>query len=479
MSEFSMYDGLGLAKLVKDKEITPTELVELSLKGIEKINPTLNAVWNVLAETAEREIQKGFPDGPFHGVPFLIKELVLHAANVPVNMGSRLGKGFTAPEDSELMKRFRQAGLVLVGTTTTPEFGYSFTTEAVFYDPTHNPWDPKRSTGGSSGGSAAAVAAGITPIAHANDGAGSIRVPAACNGLVGLKPTRGRVPVGPDYSEPVNGLGLEFALTKSVRDTAALLDAVSGPDIGCYAWAERPQRPFFEQLFDKPRKLKIAWRKDPLYDVPVSEECIHALKETVRLCEELGHELVEDSPKINVEEFLGATFTIWAAFVNETVKTVAELMDRVPSVDNLEQANWVTYLYGEKLKASDLLKALDVNNRVSRAVGQFFTKYDVLLSPTTPCPPWLLGELNSNAKGMDAKTWFTDMFRYGPFTCLFNTTGQPAISLPLGWSNAGLPIGMHFAGRYGDEATLLQLAKQLEEARPWRGRLPKIHVSKV
>ena len=476
LSEYANFDGLGLAELIRRGEVTPRELKDLALAAIEKMNPKLNSVVQVLAEQAEKEIQAGLPDGPFKGVPFLIKEIVLHAAGIPVNMGSHLAQGLTLPHDTELMARYRKAGLVTVGTTPTPEFGYNANTEALLHGSTHNPWDTSRSPGGSSGGSGASVAAGIVPLAHANDGGGSIRIPASCCGLVGLKPTRGRVPTGPDYGEILNGIAVEFALTRSVRDAAALLDAVAGPDPGCYAWAEPPRMPFAQAAASTPAKLRIAWMDKALTGVPVDPECVQALRNTVKLCSELGHEMVEAAPAIDAEAHSLATLRVWGANLANMMDGVAGLLQRTPSEKNLESGSWACYQYGKRLTATELLQALDSYTMVSRSLGAFFREYDVLLSPTTAHPPLPLGELNQNRPGLTAEEWTRQIFTYAPFTNICNTTGLPAISLPLAWSAGGLPIGMQFAGRFADEVTLLQLAGQLEKAQPWKDRRPALHV---
>lgn len=477
LSQYSAYYGTGLAELVRQKEVTPKELKNAALEGIAKVNPKLNAVVHVLSEQADKEIDSGLPDGPFKGVPFLIKEMVLHASGVPSSMGSRLAEGISFPYDCELMARFRKAGLVTVGTTTTPEFGYSGTTESLLYGATHNLWNLAHSPGGSSGGSGAAVAAGIVPFAHANDGGGSIRVPASCNGLVGLKPTRGRVPTGPDYGESLNGLGIEFALTRSVRDAAAQLDAVAGPDTGCYAWAESPKRPYRDEISSPPQRLRIAWTAKPTSGVRVDKECLDVLYETVKLCEELGHEMIEAAPEIDNDLHMLATLRFWTANLTNWINGLARVLNRTPSEQNLESAIFACYRFGQTITATEFLEALDIQNMVSRSGGRFFTEYDVLLSPTAARPPLPLGELNANAPGIDAKVWTEQNFTYAPFTNLFNTTGQPAISLPLGESSDGLPIGMQFAGRFADEATLLRLAAQLEQARPWKDKRPVVHVA--
>ena len=479
LSEFASYDGLGLAELVKNKQVTPKELVQLSIKAINELNPDLNAVVSILEEQAINEIESGLPKGSFTGVPFLIKELVLHAKDVPTSMGSRLAENAVFPIDSELMARFRKAGFVTVGTTTTPEFGYNAATEAVLYGPTRNPWNLNHSPGGSSGGSAASIAAGIVPVAHANDGGGSIRIPASCSGLIGLKPTRGRIPAGPFNSEPLNGIAIEFALTKTVRDTAHLLDAVSGPDIGCYGWPEAPSEEY-KRLIEKPVKpLKIAWTGRPATGVAVDEECIQALHETVQLCRDLGHIVVEDTPKYNAEQFGLATLNIWTANIYKMIEGAAKLTGKIPTEKNIEAAIWQCYLYGREMRASDLLEAIETNATVSRTVGHFFTDYDVLLSPTIATLPAEIGVLNANNPNIDAKQWTEQIFTYAPFTNLFNATGQPSISLPLKTSKNGLPIGMQFTGRFADEATLLQLASQLEKATPWKDKRPNIHVSNI
>ena len=476
MSEYCERDGLGLAALVRAGEVTPTELMETALAGIERLDPQLNAVVTTLREQATREVADGLPSGPFTGVPFVIKELVLHAAGVPMQMGSRLARGLALPHDTELMARFRRAGLVTVATTTTPEFGYNATTESVAQGPTHNPWDLGRSPGGSSGGTGAIVSAGITPVGHANDGGGSIRVPASCCGLVGLKPTRGRIPTGPDYGDPLSGLGVEFALTRSVRDAAALLDAVAGPDPGAPHW---PAGDGFAQAATlPPGRLRIAWMARPLSGVAVDPACVAGLHDTVRLLESLGHELVEAAPSIDAEAFLMATNRVWSANTAHWMNGLSTALGRPISTETVESTSLACYRFGSQLTATELLQALDIYVSVARTVGQFFTQYDVVLSPTLASPALPLGVLDANAPGVDAEAWTRQVFAFTPFTALYNTTGQPAISLPLASSPEGLPIGMQFAGRFAGEATLLRLATQLEQARPWRARKPPVHLSR-
>lgn len=473
--DYSAFDGLGLAELVRRRQVSPEQLLEAALAAIAEVNPRINAVINVLADQARRQIAQGLPEGPFTGVPFLVKDIVAHLANVPTRLGSRFTEGLCFPYDTELVARFRRAGLVLAGITATPEFGYNGNTEPVLNGSTRNPWDLSRMAGGSSGGSAAAVAAGIVPMAHANDGGGSIRIPAAACGLFGLKPTRHRVPGGPDYGDLLNGWGVEFAVTRTVRDAAALLDAVAGPDIGAPAWAEPPTRPFLAELGQAPGRLKIAWSGRPVAGTPVSPECLAALAATVALCEGLGHELVEDAPVIDAEPFAWATVRIWAANLAAWVDGVGAMLGRQPTPDLLEATVWACCDFGRRITAGELLTALSIGNQASRVVGRFFQRYDVFLTPTLAEPPLPLGVLNANAPGLDAEAWTRHLFTHCPFTGLFNTTGNPAISVPLGQSAGGLPIGMHFAGRFADEATLFRLAGQLEQASPWISRRPPVY----
>jgi amidase len=477
LSDYTSHDGLGLAELVARKQVKPEELVAAALEAIAKVNPKLNAVLQTLPEQAAAEIRGGLPLGPFTGVPFLIKEIMLHAKNVPCNMGSKLVQGFRSPEDTELMARFRRAGLVLVGTTQTPEFAYGPTTEPQLFGPAHNPWDLTRSTGGSSGGSCASVAAGIVPIAHANDGGGSIRLPASCNGLVGLKPSRDRIPTGPDSADPVCGLAVEFAVTHSVRDAAALLDAVAGADVGAPGHPLPPMRPYREEVGAQPGRLRIAWTTTPASGEKIDLECEKAVHETVRLLEDLGHELVEDRPRHDWEAYIQSLHVIWTSNMASAVNMVAAALGRKPGPDNLEVGTLACYEDGKRFTAVDLLNAMAHGNLLSRQVSAFFEHVDVLVTPTIPRLPAPLGELDQNRRGMTAMEWTRQVFAFVPFTPIFNTTGQPAFSLPLHWSAGGLPVGVQIAGRFGDEATLFRLASQLEQARPWSGKRPPVHAA--
>jgi amidase len=477
LTDYSSHDGLGLAALVARKEVTAKELLDTALAAVAKVNPQINAVLQTLPEMAAKEIAAQPLTGPFAGVPFVIKELVLHAKNVRLDSGCRLAQGSVPSEDTELMARFRRAGLVLMGTTQTPELGYNPTTETVLFGPVHNPWDLTRSAGGSSGGSGAAVAAGIVPMAHANDGGGSIRIPAACDGLVGLKPTRDRTPTGPDYADPLCGLAIEFAVTRSVRDAAALLDAVAGPDVGAPAMIAPPARPYAQEVRAPTGKLRIAWTTTPASGEKIDPECVKAVHETVRTLQDLGHTLIEGGPKYDWDSFLNNVHLIWSAFTALSVDVAAKSLGRKPGLDNLEAVTLACYEDGKRISALDLLYAQAHGNMLSRSVGAFFETVDALVTPTIARPPVPLGELNQNHPGMTAMEWTRQVFTYCPFTPLFNSTGQPAISLPLYATATGLPIGVQVAGRFGDEATLIRLASQLEQARPWAKRRPPVHVA--
>ncbi len=477
LSDYSSHDGLGLASLVARKEVTPKELLETAIAAVAKVNPKINAVLQTLPEMAAAEIAAQPPSGPFAGVPFVIKELVLHAKNVRFDSGCRLAQGALPTADTELMARFRRAGLVLMGTTQTPELGYNPTTETILHGPVRNPWNLGHSAGGSSGGSGAAVAAGIVPVAHANDGGGSIRIPASCDGLVGLKPTRDRTPTGPDYADPLCGLAIEFAVTRTVRDAAALLDAVAGPDVGAPAMIAPFARPLSQEVGVPAGKLRIAWTATPASGEKIDPECVKAVHETVRTLEGLGHTLIEGGPKYDWDAFLNSVHLIWAAFTALSVDSSARMLGRKPGPDNLEAVTLACYEDGKRITALELLYSLAHGNMLSRSVGAFFETVDALVTPTMARPAAPLGELNQNKAGMTAMEWTRQVFTYCPFTPLFNSTGQPAISLPLHATPAGLPVGVQIAGRFGDEATLIRLASQLEQAMPWAKRKAPVHVS--
>lgn len=477
LQEYAQYDGLGLAELVRRKEVTPRELTDCALTAIEQVNPKLNAVIGLIVERADQVDEAALPNGPFRGVPFLVKDLVLHLANVPSDSGSRLFQGITAPYDTELAARFKRSGVVMLGRTNTPELGLNVSTEPVLHGVSRNPWGTARTTGGSSGGSSAAVAARVVPLAHANDGGGSIRIPASLCGLVGLKPTRGRVSLGPDFGEAVLGLAIEFAVTRTVRDCAAMLDAVQGAAVGDPYIIAPPARPYLEEANTTPGKLKIAFTTTGFNGVKSDPACVQAVEETARLLESLGHTVVQAAPQVNYDMLLGASLPAWAGWAVFAVEFARVFFGRTPTPETLEALTWACYQQGLQATGLDILNALAVFNQVNRGVGAFMQEYDVLMTPTLPSPPVELGYYNQNDESLDAKGWLLKVFNgYALYTMLFNVTGQPALSLPLQQTDSGLPIGIQFAARSGDEATLIRLAAQLEQAQPWINRKPSVCV---
>jgi len=477
LNEYASYDALGLAGLVRSKSVTPRELVECALRANALVNSELNAVIGTVADW-ELQLDQYCSDGPFFGVPFLIKDLMLQAKGVPCDFGSRLFSGaYIAPQDSELMSRFRKAGVITWGRTNTPEFGLAPTTEPKLYGPTRNPWDTTRSAGGSSGGSAAAVAAGIVPIAHGNDGGGSIRIPAAKCGLVGLKPSRGRTPVGPLSGDPLHGMAVEHIMSRTVRDSAAMLDAVEGPAPGDRFVISRPRRPFLEEVSTAPRRLRIALSTDGRRYGSVEPECVDAVRKAGTLCVSLGHDVEEAQPDFDCDAFHTANALYRSSYLAGGVTRLARALGRQPSPDNLEATVWTCFQYGLTLKAVDLELANFLANGICRSIGGFFTGFDILVTPTLGSLPLKLGALNADNPHFGVLEWLQACFTIAPFTALYNMTGQPAISLPLAESSRGLPIGVQFAAPYGDEATLFNLAGQFEVASPWAHRKPGVHVS--
>lgn len=393
-------------------------------------------------------------------------------AGVRFTEGSAFLRDYVSGQDSELVARHKRAGLIVLGKSNTPEFGILPTTEPHLFGATHNPWDTGRTVGGSSGGSAAAVAAGIVPTAHANDGAGSIRIPASCCGLFGLKPTRGRNPLGPHYGDMYSGLVMEHAVTRSVRDSAALLDATSGPDPGDPYWAPPPTRPFLQKVSADAGRLRIAFTAEAATDVPVHADCVAAVRDAAGLCADLGHEVVEAAPAVDGQAVARAFVTLWSSGCAWTVDHWARRTGQTPAADLFEPLTWALYQMGKQQSASTHLLAVQDLQRVSRDVARFFVDYDVWLTPTLGEPPVPLGTFDSPPDNP-----LQGLFRAGPFvpfTPLVNSTGQPAMSVPLYWNADGLPIGTHFTGRFGDEATLFRLAAQLEQARPWVNRRPPV-----
>jgi amidase len=469
--ELAAMDATEQAKLVRDRKVKPIELVEAAIARIERVNPQLNAVVTPMYEEARRRAQ-GELSGVLAGVPFLMKDLIAGYAGVPMLWGSRLLRGLVPTIDSELVVRLKRAGLVVLGKTNTPELGLLPTTESRLWGPCRNPWDPERTAGGSSGGSAAAVAAGLVPMAHGNDGGGSLRVPAACCGIFALKPTRGRTPLGPTRGDIMSGLIVEHAVTRSVRDSAALLDATAGPDLGDPYWAPPPERPFVEEVGADPGHLRIAFTTTPPTGVPVHPDCVAAVEAAARLAQALGHEVVEAAPVLEQDVLVHAFITVWSAGCAAMLEGLALAAGRRLLADEVEPFTWALYEVGRAQPAAAYLGAIASLQQVARVIARFFTAHDVWLTPTLAEPPLPLGSFEVGPDNPLAALMRAAAFI--PFTPLANATGQPAMSVPIFWNAAGLPIGTHWMGRFGDEATLFRLAAQLEGARPWAHRRPPI-----
>jgi amidase len=472
IDEFSSLDATALAALVRQRQVKAIELVDAAIERIEHLNPTLNAVVTPMYEQAREMAAGRLTNGPFAGIPFLLKDLGAPFAGARMTMGSAFLHNFVPDHDNELVARLKRAGLIIIGKTNMPELGILPTTEPRLFGASHNPWDIKRTPGGSSGGSAAAVAARLVPIAHGNDGGGSIRIPASCCGLFGLKPTRARNPLGPNFGDIFSGMVIDHAVTRSVRDSAALLDATAGPDVGDPYWAPPPARPFLQEVGADPGRLRIAFTTTTLTGVKVHADCISAVRDAAALCADLGHEVVEAVPEVNGELVTKNFMVLWAAGCAWTIDGLGLVIGQNPTWDKFEPLTWALYEMGRKQSASSYLLSLTLLQRVARDIARFFLKYDVWLTPTLGEPPVLLGTFDSPIEDPLKGLRRTEAFV--PFTPICNATGQPAMSVPLYWNAEGLPVGVHFVGRFGDEATLFRLAAQLESARPWAGRRPPV-----
>ncbi|MBD9561695.1 amidase [Pseudomonas sp. PDM09] len=473
LNEYVTYDGIGLAQLVATGEVTSAELAELAIAAVQRVNPQINAVIEHWSPT----VTEG--TGPLAGVPFLIKDLAITSAGRRVELGSRLAQGLVAESDSYLMQRFNAAGLATLGRTTTPEMAFSTETESVLQGPTRNPWDTRLSAGGSSGGSGAAVAAGIVPIAHATDAAGSIRVPASYNGLVGLKPTRGRVSNGPALDEVFAGFGVQLGLSRTVRDSAALMDIVQGYAPGDPYYTAAPAEGFLAQVGRDPGRLRIGLLDTPWNGAALDPEIAEATLAVARELEALGHRVERVTAPLGTswDSFVQANAHIWCATLVRWIDGLAATTSRPIDLSTLEPATLACYAYGLQARAVEFAGALEVRNLIARSVAGWFNDFDVLLTPTLPRLPHALDTYSRGAQTMDGLQWTARVFEHSPFTPVFNVAGTPAMSLPLAMSRQqGLPIGLQFAARFGAEEVLLRLAGQLEQALPWHERRPRIWV---
>jgi amidase len=474
LAEYAAQDAVGLAALIRSGEVTAAEVEDAARRAIAAVDPQLHATVGELYEPPLDASE----EGPFAGVPFGMKEVAPHLAGQRTQLGSRwAGEGITGPADTHLGERIRAAGLRVLARTRSPEFAFNATTEPIAHGPTHSPWDLERSVGGSSGGSAALVAARALPISHATDGGGSIRIPASLCGIVGLKPTRARTPVGPGQWENLHGMGHDFLLCRTLRDAAAALDAFEGPGPGDKYVIAAPARAFAEEVGADPGRLRLRWLVDTWSGAPVDAEVRAAVERTARALDDLGHDVAEGRPAIDNDMLIRALIAAWAAGMTQRSGGLEKLTGKAASLETVEACTLAMLRVGATLSAVDLLNAYGDCNAFGRSIGAFFAETDVLLLPSVAKLPWKHGELDQNDESLDAEDWVRKLFdRYVPFTAMFNSTGQPAISLPLAWSEDGLPIGVQLVARYGDEATLLRLSRQLEEVFPWAARLPPIAV---
>lgn len=494
-SEYDQYDGLGLAKLVRQKKISATELCEEAITRIEKWNPVLNAVVTPMFEIGLEAAKRPLPDAPFAGVPFLLKDLISSYAGVRLTWGCRAYKDYVPDYDSEMVKRFKKAGLMTLGKTNTPEFGLMGITEPELHGPTRNPWNIERTCGGSSGGSAAAVASGMVPIASGGDGGGSIRIPSCYCGLVGLKVSRGRTPTGPKYGELWQGAAVENVLTRSVRDSATILDAIAGQDAGAPYIIKPPDAPYSEEIKREPGSLKIAFNTESPLGTGTHEDCREAVYKTAKLLEALGHKVEEAKPEIDGIKMANTYFSLYFGEIAADIKHAQNVLQKKVGRKDFEITTWFFGKLGHCYSSADFVEAMREWDIAARVMGQFHQKYDLYLTPTVAFPPAKIGELLpksyekgamevisflklgflAKASGMVNKIAIQTLAKT-PFTQLANFTGQPAINLPLHWDRNGMPCGVQFIAPFGDEATLFRLAAQLEKAEPWFNKRPSLNI---
>lgn len=465
LHEYARYDAVGLRDLIRAGEVTAAEVEAAARTALAVANAEVNGLASPVFTPALDHAE----DGPLAGVPFLIKDHGPVAKGVPFFLGSRALPGVVARHDSDLTARFRAAGLVTLGLTTVPELALGFSTESVRYGPTRNPWDLERGVGGSSGGAAALVAAGAVPVAHGSDGAGSLRIPASCCGLVGLKPSRGRVLCGPDLGEPILGMACEFAVTRTVRDAAHLLDAVQGPGVGDKYTAPPPRGRYAGEPGGDPGPLRVAVTTEAWSGAAVDGQVARATVRAGRALEHMGHVVTVARPLVDEEAVLRSMVAGAVAIASPLL-----MAPRRPDPAGLEAVSRELLRVAGEYSALDTLRAFDAQNRVARSVGAFFTACDLLVTPTLGRLPAPHGTLRYDDPGHTVTSWLRSTFDYGPFTAVFNISGQPAISLPLGVGDGGLPIGVQLVAPYGREDLLFQISARLEQALPWGHRIPPV-----
>jgi amidase len=471
-ADYEKHDATGLAGLVRSGAVSARELAETAIQRIEALNPLVNAVILKAYDQALDELDKRTDRPSFLGVPYLVKDLHAPVRGLPLTNGSRMFVDPPAPFDSTLVARLRAAGFVLLGRTNSPEFGLSASTEPHRYGATRNPWNRERIAGGSSGGAGAAVASGMLPATHATDSGGSIRIPASANGLVGLKPTRGLNPYGPHRGDAAHGISHEHAVTRSVRDSAAILDITAGPDVGAPYFVRPPEGGFVAAIQRPPKRLRVGYWKKTLTDGPVDAECVAAVENAAKLLESLGHTVEEKRPDFDWNAVVGSQFNVLMTSLGPMVAMMERQRGRPLEKGELEPQTAAVVERGKAASLEFYLGNLTRMQLEVRRMAAFFEDFDIFLTPTMATPPPSLGCLPTDDG--DVETFLARLFALAPFAAPFNASGQPAISLPLHWSADGLPVGVHLAGRYGEDATLLSLAAQIEQAHPWFSRRPDL-----
>lgn len=488
--EYESFDGLGLANLIQRGVLSPTEVLEAAIERIEIWNPKLNAVICKMYDQARESIENTLPSGPFYGVPILLKDALAEYTGTPISYGSRFAyeNQCVSQNDSELVKRLKQTGVMMLGKTNMPEFGVSPVTEPEFFGPTYNPWNLERTPGGSSGGSAAAVAARLVPLAHAGDGGGSIRIPSAYTGLFGFKPSRGRTPTGPHFMRIWLGMVVEHMVTRSVRDSAAMLDLLAGAELGSQIALPKPERSFSEMLAQPLRKLKIAYIDQPFFAASLDSDYAAAQQRAAQLCQDLGHQ-VEPATFTLSDDVSFALLIIIMAETTASIEALAQAFGQKPKATELETPTKLMCHAAREFNSEDYAWALKVLDKTGLQLATFFTQYDMILTPTVPFPAPKIGEFKPDSKELVGIKLLSFLpygrtlrqvirqiakkkFELASFTALFNICGNPAMSVPLYWDKNNMPIGIQFAAKVGDDATLFQLAQQLETALPWAEKRP-------
>jgi len=476
LKEYANRDALGLKALIDTGDVSAVELCDIVQSAVQELNPSLNFLIAESPEEGSKALEIFNAKAPFSGIPFLVKEGV-GMRGQPLEMGSRLGEGVLCQSDSEIVRRLKKTGVVILGSTNTPELGSAATTESVLHGPARNPWNVNHSTGGSSGGSASAVAAGVVPIAHSSDGGGSIRTPAHCCGVFGMMPTRGRNPVGPaSNGGPICSLR-NHVITRSVRDSAAMLDQLHGPEPGGRYDVTPPERSFLEALQEMPATLRIAFSTESPSGYSSHPDCISAVINTAKLCEDLGHQVEEATPHYSWSSFSQAFQDYWCFGIPARIQALEDATGKKASADNVEPSTLAQLAHGRQLTGERLAASWMELHTITRIIDTFFSHYDVLITPTCLTPAPILGQINAYKEGLTTSQWMDqNVSQFAPFAPIFNITGHPAMSVPLHQSSNGLPIGVQCIGHRGAEATLLCLAAQFEDANPWARRKPSVGV---